>query len=346
MNNSIEYFDVGKRPEGYPWLYLRELHLIGLDANKILKPDSLMLNLECITALNLESCPELDTALDTLATERNKSDVPLRACLRLQSFSLRHENSTQHFRAGLIDFLGAIQGLTHLSVLLENGDRSGPNDLDPMLAVHGPTLRSLVWDERSGKRDSWIPLEPNAEPSHRRLKTIAKHCPHLVELGISMNWEDFMTQGTFSPDRCNRRMTTAAFSPLKKLRTLNIRNMPLVKTQNMALPLAEIHAAFAESLLTILGCNRDDTRTSAPQNLKTLALGALTYRDVYNGIGYHTIHNRELYEFLRLKVYRIVSSRDAEGRQRPLAKLTESGTYEKTEANGGDVDVLKPYWLG
>ncbi|KAL8836962.1 MAG: hypothetical protein Q9176_005963 [Flavoplaca citrina] len=141
--------------------------------------------------------------------------------------------------------------------------------------------------------------------------------------------------------------TRRAFALFKQLRTLNVRNMPLVDPKNMALPLSEIHAGFANSLVKILLCKKDALSSSAPQNLKTLALGALTYRDIRNGIGYHTIHNRELYDFLRLKVFRVIRNYQVDdGRPRPAAVLTESGTYEKTEANGGAVNVLKPYWLG
>ncbi|KAL8670575.1 MAG: hypothetical protein Q9168_004888 [Polycauliona sp. 1 TL-2023] len=337
VEDALEYFDVGKDPEEYPWLHLRELHLIGLDANKILRPTSFILPVECLDVLILESCPGLAAALDMLATEMTQSGVPLRAALRLRSLSVRDESSSQPFRTRLIGFLGAFQGLTHLSVLLENSDRSGPDDLVPMLAAHGPSLRSLVWDERSGKRSSFIPPETLKEPSHIRLQIIAAHCPNLVELGVSMEWKDFI------------RLTAQAFTLFKKLRTLNIRNMPLVNPKKLGLPLEEIHAAFVDSLLAVLNYKMDGkigTAPTMPQNLKTLALGALTYRDVYNGLGYHKAHDRELYEFLRLRVYRIVSSRDEEGEQRPLAKLTESGTYEKTEASGRDVDIFKPYWLG
>lgn len=144
-------------------------------------------------------------------------------------------------------------------------------------------------------------------------------------------------------------MTGVAFKPLKNLQTLNIRNMPLVNPKKMALPLSEIHSSFANSLLKILLCSdKDILSPSAPQNLKTLALGALTYRDLHNGTGCHTIPNRDLYEFLRLRMYKVVSSYYGidRARPKPLAVLTEIGHYEKTEANGGDVNVLKPYWLG
>ena len=126
--------------------------------------------------------------------------------------------------------------------------------------------------------------------------------------------------------------------------------MPFVNAKKMVLPLTEIHASFANTLLTIISCKdggEDVLSRSAPQHLETLALGTLTYRDIRNGLGCHGIQNPDLYEFLRLKVYRIICNHHIDGRrQKPMAVLTEAGTYEKTEANGGAVNVLKPYWLG
>ncbi|KAL8754525.1 MAG: hypothetical protein Q9199_004292 [Rusavskia elegans] len=187
-----------------PWLMLRELQLVGLDVCKTIKPASLFLDLHSLTSLTLETCLGLETALDILTTEKDESGLPLRSGLRLHYFSLRHEASNQQFRARLIDFLSAIQGLTHLFVLLENSDRSRPNDLDPVLAVHGQSLRSLVWDKRSGKRDLFIPSEATYKASHLRLATIATHCPNLVELGISMDWRDFTKKGSHDPHSSNR----------------------------------------------------------------------------------------------------------------------------------------------
>ena len=124
--------------------------------------------------------------------------------------------------------------------------------------------------------------------------------------------------------------------------------MPLVNPKKKALALPDIHASLANKVLKVLLYgDKDNILPSAPQNLKTLALGAFTYRDVRNGLGFGSVPNRDLYEFLRPSIYRVTSSYDyVEGRRKPLAVLTETGTYEKTEANGGGVNILKPYWLG
>lgn len=204
--DSLDPHDDDEDQDYSPWLMLQELQLVGLDVCKIIKPASLFLDLHSLTSLTLETCLGLETALDMLATKKNKSGLPLRSGLRLHYFSLRHEASNQQFRARLIDFLSAIQGLTHLLVLLENSDRSRPDDLDPILAVHGQSLRSLVWDERSGKRDLFVPSEETYKPSYLRLATIATHCPNLVELGISMDWRDFTKKGSHDPHSSNRHV--------------------------------------------------------------------------------------------------------------------------------------------
>ncbi|KAL9633501.1 MAG: hypothetical protein Q9204_003369 [Flavoplaca sp. TL-2023a] len=349
-HDDHEDHDIDNAEDDRPWLKLEELHIVGFDVHKIIKPSHGILKLQTLTSMTLESCPGLEDAFDLLATDKDKSDLSLRSTLRLRSFSLRHEASNQQFRNRLLDFLGAICGLTHLSVLLEDVSRSHANHLDPMLAVHGQSLRSLVWDERSGRRDSFTTSEPLSAASYQLIGRITAHCPYLIELGVSMDWRDFTQKDSFIPNDYNRNLTSTAFARLKALRTLNIRTMPFVNAKKMALPLSEIQASFANSLLTIISCKngREDVLSrSPPRNLETLALGALTYRDIRNGLGCHGVKDGELYQFLRLKVYRVIHNHQVDGKSpKPLAILAETGTYEKTEANGGAVNVLKPYWLG
>ena len=196
--------DDGEDNEVNPWLELRELHLIGFDVDKLIEPAHKILRLQNLTSITLETCPGLERALELLATRKDKTGLFLRSTLRLESFSIRHESSNHQFRTRLFDFLGAVRGLTHLSVLLEGDGRSHITELKPMLAAHGSSLRSLVWDERSGKRNSFTTSEPVSEPSHYLIGMIAVHCPHLVELGVSMDWRDFTQKGSFWPNDYNR----------------------------------------------------------------------------------------------------------------------------------------------
>lgn len=196
--------DDGEDTEVNPWLELRELHLIGFDVDQIIEPAHKILRLQNLTSMTLETCPGFERALELLATRNDKTGLTLRSTLRLDSFSIRHEGSNQQFRTRLFDFLGTIRGLTHLSVLLEGDGCSHPTELKPMLAVHGPSLRSLVWDERSGKRNSFTTSEPVSEPSHHLIGRITAYCPYLVELGVSMDWRDFTQKGSFRPNDYNR----------------------------------------------------------------------------------------------------------------------------------------------
>lgn len=123
--------------------------------------------------------------------------------------------------------------------------------------------------------------------------------------------------------------------------------MPHVNPEKALLPLKELHAAFAATVFKAFFCNStdDDIDPRAPSAPWTLALGALKYRDVYNGLVDYTCNNMSLDSFLRLQVYR-VGTYEFEGRRKPLITHIESGTYEKTEALGGDVKIFQPYWLG
>lgn len=109
----------------------------------------------------------------------------------------------------------------------------------------------------------------------------------------------------------------------------------------------ELHASYATSVLKTLQHypHENTINPHAHSTLQTLALGALTYRDVYNGLGCYPSKGKDLYKFLRLQVFKVGRYR-LDGQERTLAMHIESGTYEKTQAAGGDVNIFKPYWLG
>lgn len=139
---------------------------------------------------------------------------------------------------------------------------------------------------------------------------------------------------------------------MKGLRTLNIRNMPPLDPKKSKLPLEEMQAAYANSLLQRLDngefwdpqSNRMSPEVLAP---RTLALGSSTYRVVHIGIGSeYEDSNAALHRFLRLQIYKVESWYQIGGQRTRLATLSETGTYAMTEAEGGDVEILKPYWLG
>ncbi|KAL8923293.1 MAG: hypothetical protein Q9208_004693 [Pyrenodesmia sp. 3 TL-2023] len=349
LSDVVDYLEEDSEDGDEPWLDLATLEMKSLNLSKVIKLGSRFFDLQCLTSLSLQSCYGLEGAFDYLASGKTDDGQLLSKSLRLQSFSLRHEGSNPQLKAKLLGFLRSIQSLTHLAILMDNSPQNESLDLDQVLDAHGKTLRSLVWDERRGKRDAFAPSQETSLPGHGQLQQIGRKCERLVELGISIDWRSLGTNTTSPPSSVyNLESTKVAFTPLVHLQVLNIRNMPFITPKKMVLPVEELHAAFANMVLKSLigGYGGKGIRPSAPLALKTLALGALTYRDIYNGLGCHISANPSLYFFLRLQIYKVDCKYQCEGQPRPLAVHTETGAYEKTEAAGGDVNIFKPYWLG
>ena len=183
---------LGKRADpadiSVPVLKLESLKIIGLDlrlfVNGSFRP---LTDFGTLTSLILESCCGLFEALPMLTVVsggRTVSRLP-----NLQSLTIRNEDDHHpDFTRTLDYFLRSLSPLRTLHLLL-----SGYYDMrssKELLKVHGATLRSLVWDERLGRRydladDRLIDLRDAG-----RLTIIVKHCPNLVELGISVRWSN------------------------------------------------------------------------------------------------------------------------------------------------------------
>ncbi|KAI4117080.1 MAG: hypothetical protein LQ345_002600 [Seirophora villosa] len=339
--------DVYGAKHGQYCLAVNAFELKGLDFSEIINPHSVFLDLPSLTSLKLESCVGLDRAFEVLAAGKNSKGCLSRSELRLRSFHIRQESSSPRLVAHLLIFLGAITGLTHLSVLLEGTALSPAHEVTWVLIAHGKSLRSLVWDERLVRRTWYIPPREDIPTPHIQLETIAEYCPYLVELGILMDWRAFTTVSKGGGGSHDRQSTRFAFRKMKHLRTLNIRNMPYINPKATMLNYEELHASYATSVLKTLQHypHEDTINLRAHSTLQTLALGALTYRDVYNGLGCYPGKEKDLYKFLRLQVFKVGRYR-LDGQERTLAMHIESGTYEKTQAAGGDVNIFKPYWLG
>ncbi|KAL8658061.1 MAG: hypothetical protein Q9226_001322 [Calogaya cf. arnoldii] len=213
-------------------------------------------------------------------------------------------------------------------------------DFGQVLLTHGKTLRTLVWEERIVCREGYFDKHSDTTfPSPSGLIEIARNCDNLVELGVPIDWRIF-TSTSLSQDQMLAHMMLR--SSLRSLRTLNIRNMPSFDAAAMKLPVNSVFSGFVDRALAAL-VRRSDVNDTMP--LDTLALGALRYRDVRNGLGLMNVYKKEKYKFLRLQVYNVDRRYQFEGRNKPLAILREVGTYEKTKAAGYCVEVLKPYWL-
>ncbi|KAL8711386.1 MAG: hypothetical protein Q9220_004284 [cf. Caloplaca sp. 1 TL-2023] len=345
---ELEQDEEEEEYHGDPRLRLQSFHLIGLDVSQVIKLNSVFFNVNDLTSLTLESCEGTERALETIITEHKKGS-PGWSNLNLRSFQIRHEAVNTRFRPRLLEFLTLIRGLRRLAVLTVEDEPSRLEDFVPMLDRHGSTLTSLVWDERPARRASFLPSPIPPPPSGALIEAIAQKCPHLIELGVPIDWGALVDSRHYGLVSYNRWAVNCYRANLRRLRTFNVRNMPYMDPKQTTLSLEDLHSSLANSVLKSLLCgekgDRETIDPTAPSALQTLVLGAMTYRDVYAGLGCNKVKDKDLYNFLRPQIYR-VGRYSFEGRQRPLAVLTETGTYEKTEAAGGDVSILKPYWLG
>lgn len=137
-------------------------------------------------------------------------------------------------------------------------------------------------------------------------------------------------------------------SPLNHLRTLNIRNSPSFKPAKTELSVEDMRAAYAHNVLkTIFGQTSSTMlhERTGKLSLRTLAIGSFTYQDQHDP-GHEHNDSPALQRFLRPQIYRVDACYLPNGEQKMFATLTETGKYDVTEATVGNVEVLKPYWLG
>lgn len=174
-----------------PVMQLESLSLIGYDLSAfvsgMVKPT---VDFNSLSMLTLESCAGLEVALPWLTGTGGDSCKAKRA-LWLHTLAIRHENVSNEFLQGLEDFLRSLKPLAQLHVLLE-GEYDGTIELCKVLRVHGKSLRSLIWDERSGPRRDVAVDNTIAPMNHKNLEIVSKHCPGLKALGISLDWMEIV----------------------------------------------------------------------------------------------------------------------------------------------------------
>lgn len=136
---------------------------------------------------------------------------------------------------------------------------------------------------------------------------------------------------------------------MKRLQTLNIRNMPSATAEITWLPI-DLHKTWAVFFLENMmeGRNRQ-----SPPVLKTIALGAVTWADVWLGSNYHCsnyfyCHHYELSlrDFLQLRVYEIHYQYDLQGVCSPMLNLIAKGSPRDVQRESSSLSILEPYWLG
>ena len=83
----------------------------------------------------------------------------------------------------------------------------------------------------------------------------------------------------------------------------------------------------------------------APPPLRIIGLGALTYRDVYDGTVVDGATAVE--QFLRLRVYAVEYIRNIRGDQVPLLTMVANGYPGNIGPDiSENLSIFEPYWLG
>ena len=172
-------------------LSLGSLHLCGLNLGSVLQGKmALAIDSTKITQLRLESCPKLSQAFSILMDPAGPPKISL---IALEDLFIRLEDPDAQFPDSLENFLTSIHGLIHLRVLIDN--TSVNQDLEPILDIHGKTLRTLVWDERRGPRKRLDASTSVLSIKLENLKVVAQKCHSLTTLGIALDWEAMTSVG-------------------------------------------------------------------------------------------------------------------------------------------------------
>lgn len=168
-------------------LSLNVLNLFGLEPSSIFQGHlGIRVDFDNLKALRLFSCPGLYDALATFTANIDSSST-LKP-LKLKGLFIRHEARGAPYRFGQVleRFLTSFCGLNNLEVMVEG--TTHPQNLRPILAIHGKTLHVLLWDERKGPRTRIDVTTSNVCCQFGNLTAIAQHCPRLVILALTLNW--------------------------------------------------------------------------------------------------------------------------------------------------------------
>ncbi len=97
----------------------------------------------------------------------------------------------------LENFLIHLSPLQHLRILLNTTFYggviySGAKGLETISKVHGPNLRSLIWDEKAFGLHSWY-----GDSSIGYLGEISRYCPKLEALGWAWDWSSWRPRVEF-----------------------------------------------------------------------------------------------------------------------------------------------------
>ena len=174
-------------PETKPVLSLRTLSLYGLSAEKVLRGAfGFEIDFKSLTSLRLASCCTVESAF-ALLMGKNGSPNASSSAIKLSSFFIRHEGRGHSLARHVKAFLLSFTGLKHLTLLLEWGESGRAMNKAPILDMHGKSLQTLVWDERTGPRKALG--ASSSVCSSNNLRLVLDKCPNLTTLGLPVNWE-------------------------------------------------------------------------------------------------------------------------------------------------------------
>lgn len=137
------------------------------------------------------------------------------------------------------------------------------------------------------------------------------------------------------------------------LKVLNIRNMPETQDELAVEPMLR---GLATTMMDLIRSSPDrriplEENGCAVLELKTIALGALTYRDVYVGekwreantsLDISTLNQTD--DYLQLRVYHVDYCYTVLGKHSPLLTLMTKGCPWDFPPYD-DIKILQPYWL-
>ena len=105
-------------------------------------------------------------------------------------------------------------------------------------------------------------------------------------------------------------------------------------------------ALFVKGLADVIAQDLLDAYGSdGPPPLRVIGLGALTYRDVWDGSVVDG--STALDEFLRLRVYAVEYIRNIRGDQVPLLTMVANGYPGNIGSDiSKNLSIFEPYWLG
>ena len=167
--------------------HVSSVHLINSDLDGLMGEGPVdIFDHDKLESLSLESCCQEN---NFFPLEQHPGSNIFSWKPHLRSFSLRKESCTEAFIARLKTFFEAFSGLIHLSVLLESQTLL----MEPTCFIknHGNSLRTLVWDQRTGPITAMDTSTHTGAGTNDTLGTtinqICSGCPGLKELGLIMD---------------------------------------------------------------------------------------------------------------------------------------------------------------